>query len=89
MSFPLIVVIGTYGYSPEDITILKDDPQLPDHFQPTFVNMVRHSPSSYDSPDSRDRFVNLLNLFPMLRPATSLCFFVRPSSVGIRVLLHP
>ncbi len=31
---------ATYGYRPEDIVMLKDDPALPDHFQPTRENIV-------------------------------------------------
>lgn len=33
-------ILDTYGYHPEAITVLRDDPDLPDHFQPTRVNMV-------------------------------------------------
>jgi hypothetical protein len=36
----LIPVLETYGYYPEAITVLRDDPDLSDHFQPTRVNMV-------------------------------------------------
>ena len=36
----LILSLGSYGYSSEDITVLKDDPKLPDLSQPTRVNMV-------------------------------------------------
>ena len=36
----LIPVLDTYGYYPEAITVLRDDPDLSDHFQPTRVNMV-------------------------------------------------
>jgi hypothetical protein len=39
--WPLILITDTYGYSPEDIVILKDDPTLPEHLQPTRANMVR------------------------------------------------
>ena len=35
-----LFVPGTYGYSREDITILKDVPDFPDHRQPTRANMV-------------------------------------------------
>ena len=42
----LILVLETYGYSPEDITVLKDSPELPDFSQPSRDNMViePHSP---------------------------------------------
>jgi hypothetical protein len=42
----LILVLETYGYSPEDITVLKDNPELPDSSQPSRDNMViePHSP---------------------------------------------
>ena len=30
----------TYGYRPEDITVLKDDPDFPIHLQPTRENIV-------------------------------------------------
>jgi hypothetical protein len=30
----------TYGYRPEDITVLKDDPALAIHLQPTRENIV-------------------------------------------------
>jgi hypothetical protein len=36
----LILTLDTYGYSPEDITVLRDDPELPDLSQPTRDNMV-------------------------------------------------
>ena len=39
-SLTLVLIPGTYGYSPKDIIILKDDPDLSDLFQPTRVNMV-------------------------------------------------
>jgi hypothetical protein len=39
-AWPLIPIPDTYGYSPEDIVVLKDDPSLPNHLQPTRLNMV-------------------------------------------------
>ena len=36
----LILVLETYGYSPEDITVLKDSPELPSFSQPSRDNMV-------------------------------------------------
>ncbi|KAF8258284.1 caspase domain-containing protein [Lactarius quietus] len=35
------VLLGTYGYRPEDVVILKDDPALPAHLQPTRENILR------------------------------------------------
>ncbi|KAI9511062.1 caspase domain-containing protein [Russula earlei] len=34
------LLINTYGYSPEDITVLMDDPTLPGLSQPTRANMI-------------------------------------------------
>ncbi|KAN0136650.1 Caspase domain containing protein [Lactarius tabidus] len=34
------LLIGTYGYTPDDITVLKDDPELPDILQPTSANLT-------------------------------------------------
>jgi len=31
---------AAYGYRPEDITLLKDDPVFDDHLQPTRENLV-------------------------------------------------
>jgi hypothetical protein len=31
---------AAYGYRPEDITVLKDDPAFPIHLQPTRENIV-------------------------------------------------
>ena len=36
----LILIPETYGYSPEDIIVLKDDTKLPELSQPTRDNMV-------------------------------------------------
>ncbi|KAI9456400.1 peptidase C14, caspase domain-containing protein, partial [Lactarius psammicola] len=36
-----VLIPETYEYRPEDITILKDDPNLPDLSHPTRVNMLR------------------------------------------------
>ena len=38
--WPLIPIPATYGYSREDIVILKDIPEFPNHSQPTCSNMV-------------------------------------------------
>jgi hypothetical protein len=38
--WPLILITDTYGYSQEDIVVLKDDSTLPEHLHPTRANMV-------------------------------------------------
>ena len=43
----LILVLETYGYSPEDITVLKDNPELPDSSQPSRDNMVTEPQSPF------------------------------------------
>ncbi|KAI9438818.1 caspase domain-containing protein [Lactarius indigo] len=35
------LLVGVYGYSPEDIIVLKDGPNTPDLRQPTRANMIR------------------------------------------------
>lgn len=37
---PPIPITATYGYSPEDIVVLKDDLSFPNRLQPTRANMV-------------------------------------------------
>ena len=39
----VITPAETYGYRPEDITVLKDHRDLPVNAQPTRANMVRDS----------------------------------------------
>jgi hypothetical protein len=41
-----ITLAVTYGYRPEDIVVLKDQPELPENCQPTRVNIVRDVMSS-------------------------------------------
>jgi hypothetical protein len=38
-----MIVTDTYGYRPEDVCVLKDDPDpdFPEHSQPTRANIVR------------------------------------------------
>ena len=38
--WPLTPISGTYGYSSDDLVVLKDNPNLPGHLQPTRVNIV-------------------------------------------------
>lgn len=35
------LLTDTYGYRPEDITVMRDDPNFPDLSHPTRVNMIR------------------------------------------------
>ncbi|KAI0293727.1 caspase domain-containing protein [Multifurca ochricompacta] len=35
------LLVGSYGYHPEDIVVLKDSPNFPDTSQPTRLNMLR------------------------------------------------
>jgi hypothetical protein len=36
-----MIITDTYGYRPEDVCVLKDDPDFPEHSQPTRDNIVR------------------------------------------------
>jgi len=82
----LTVILDTYGYSREDITVLKDDPNLPDTSHPTCANMVIELYSPFFrviGADAYDSFVNSKHLLPVPHQATSSYFFVRPSRPGI------
>lgn len=50
------LLIHTYGYSPEDIVVLKDDPTLPEHLQPTRVNIIRELKRLVSGAAPGDRF---------------------------------
>jgi hypothetical protein len=50
------LLVGTYGYSLEDITILKDGPEFPDHLQPTHANMIRELTRLVADAASGDKF---------------------------------
>jgi hypothetical protein len=39
----MMVLAGTYDYRLEDVTVLKDHPNLPEHSQPTRANIVRNT----------------------------------------------
>jgi hypothetical protein len=76
------LLINTYGYSREDITVLKDDPDLPDTSQPTRANMVIELYSLFFravGADAYDSFVNSKHLLPVPHQATSSYFSVRAS----------
>ncbi|KAI0299856.1 caspase domain-containing protein, partial [Russula brevipes] len=53
------LLIETYKYSPEDITVLKDDPSLPDLAQPTRANMIRELNRLVSGAGPDDKFVFL------------------------------
>ncbi|KAI0297813.1 hypothetical protein B0F90DRAFT_1737856 [Multifurca ochricompacta] len=53
------LLIGTYGYLSEEITVLKDDPKLPVLSQPTRVNMIRELRRLVSNPASGDKFTFL------------------------------
>ena len=36
-----MIITGTYDYLQEDVCVLKDDPDFPEHSQPTRANIVR------------------------------------------------
>ncbi|KAN0136670.1 Caspase domain containing protein [Lactarius tabidus] len=50
------LLVGTYGYSLEDITILKDGPNFPDDLQPTRENMIRELTRLVADAASGDKF---------------------------------
>ena len=41
-----MTLAATYGYRPEDVIVLKDQPSISARYQPTRVNMVRDIGSS-------------------------------------------
>jgi len=47
---------STYGYRPEDVVVLKDDPKLPEHLQPTRVNLIRELNALVSDATPGDRF---------------------------------
>jgi hypothetical protein len=50
------LLVGTYGYSLEDITILKDGPNFPDDLQPTRDNLIRELRRLVAGAASGDKF---------------------------------
>ncbi|KAF8259966.1 caspase domain-containing protein [Lactarius quietus] len=50
------LLVSVYGYSPGEITVLKDVPDFPDHLQPTRENMIRELKSLVDGAASGDKF---------------------------------
>ncbi|KAN0130443.1 Caspase domain containing protein [Lactarius tabidus] len=53
------LLTDTYGYRPEDITVMKDDPTFPDISHPTRVNMIRELERLVSDAASGDTFVFL------------------------------
>ncbi|KAH9005350.1 caspase domain-containing protein [Lactarius deliciosus] len=53
------VLLGTYGYPAEDVVVLKDDPALPAHLQPTRENILRELRNLVADAASGDRFTFL------------------------------
>ncbi|KAN0118331.1 Caspase domain containing protein [Russula decolorans] len=53
------LLIHTYGYSPEDIVVLKDDPTLPEHLHPTRANMIRELKQLVSGAAPGDKFTFL------------------------------
>ncbi|KAF8256898.1 caspase domain-containing protein [Lactarius quietus] len=50
------LLVSVYGYSPGEITVLKDVPDFPDHLQPTRENMIRELKCLVDGAASGDKF---------------------------------
>ncbi|KAH9165606.1 hypothetical protein EDB89DRAFT_2008573 [Lactarius sanguifluus] len=50
------LLIGTYGYTPDDITVLKDGPKFPDRLQPTRANMISELKKLVGDAAPGDRF---------------------------------
>jgi len=78
----LILIPETYRYLSEDITVLKDDPDHPDHFQPTRANMVILLPPLLRAinSDPHYRSVNLNGSLLVPHLVTSSHFSVRLSA---------
>ncbi|KAI9440267.1 caspase domain-containing protein [Lactarius psammicola] len=51
------ILVGVYGYSPEDITVLKDGPNFPDLLQPTHANMIRELERLVSGAAPGDKFI--------------------------------
>ncbi|KAH9979131.1 caspase domain-containing protein [Russula compacta] len=66
------VLIATYGYRPEDITVLKDDPAFADHLQPTRENILREMRSLVAGAAAGDRFTFLFSGHSNQQPSSDL-----------------
>jgi len=50
------LLLRTYGYSADEITVLKDVPEFPNHLQPTRANMIRELTRLVAKAASGDKF---------------------------------
>lgn len=50
------LLLDTYGYAPGDITVLRDDPNLPDNSQPTLINIISELMILVDDAAPGDKF---------------------------------
>lgn len=66
------VLIVTYGYRPEDITVLKDDPTFPIHLQPTRENILRELKNLVVNAAAGDRFTFLYSGHSNQQPSKDL-----------------
>ncbi|KAI9511063.1 caspase domain-containing protein [Russula earlei] len=66
------VLIATYGYRPEDITVLKDDPAFSDHLQPTRENVLRELRNLVADAAAGDRFTFLYSGHSNQQPSKDL-----------------
>jgi hypothetical protein len=62
----------TYGYRPEDITVLKDDPALAIHLQPTRENILRELKNLVVNAAPGDRFTFLYSGHSNQQPSKDL-----------------
>ncbi|KAH9991895.1 caspase domain-containing protein [Russula vinacea] len=66
------VLIASYGYRPEDITVLKDDPAFADHLQPTRENILRELRNLVANAAAGDRFTFLYSGHSNQQPSNDL-----------------
>lgn len=66
------VLIVTYGYRPEDIILLKDDPAFGHHLQPTRENILRELRSLVADAAAGDRFTFLFSGHSNQQPSKDL-----------------
>ncbi|KAI0290174.1 caspase domain-containing protein [Russula brevipes] len=66
------VLIAAYGYRPEDITVIKDDPAFPNHLQPTRENILRELRNLVADAAAGDRFTFLFSGHSNQQPSKDL-----------------
>ncbi|KAF8492193.1 caspase domain-containing protein [Russula emetica] len=66
------VLIVNYGYRPEDITVLKDDPAFAIHLQPTRENILRELKNLVANAAAGDRFTFLYSGHSNQQPSKDL-----------------